>query len=833
MKKFSLLLISALITCHAFPQNLSTRSFTNNDLGSDPNTLNYNGTSVVVDLSSISDAEIYRATLDPYQRPERYFEIEPDFQYGVTQASLNHYLIVSGTLDTLELLGPRYLTFDATEAVQQALEYGQLVLNIINDGQGIGETLSLDVLCDKPAPVPIEQVDDAFARFENGQTMITFAEVDPIANSETWTQTAYLDAVENIYMHDISPKIRYRIYRSETPINGTEDIIDAELIDEIMPMSGWNYRSKMDSDVIHTYPTDQMTVALPGTGIYVHTCKQDNPADAWYFVSHTVNGAEDFSGIFTGVNATEQVTETTGPGMVLKWKEEIITGGWYWWPDRNPTLYYYVRWESPPYWNLPSRGFNYRVGLPNEEYQVDNPMLEICPHAWGGNYSGAYDWWSFENGGILLTQTHLHYNSYTAFHENICTLKPWDKGTVQPYFQARVSAFVYDFLVEEFNIDTNQIILTGGSMGGAAGHFWGMRNAEMFSYILSIVGNNIPDEDPCCVWEFENWGGYGKLGWQLPFSNLQMVRFGHIPVYPQDNVSVWDYYDNTIWLEENPTVETPFISFSNSVDDPAIGWEQAWKNANTVYDTKRPHVFTWGSAGHYWPLGWEDITTKKNQSVPAFTNCSLDDDLGGTPGQATEGQRNQYMRWDTATITDTPEKWEIDLHLDESAPENLCTVDVTPRRLQNFTIQPQTDYHWEIIENGFTVDGGVEQSDEHALLTISELVIKKNVRRLIIEPWGVGIDDPGRKTRVSAHPNPFSEYVVLDYTDPTSGPVSVDIFDARLRLVFHKDFTSEKTTIQSFKWSGENFSGTKVNPGVYFIRLQGREFSRTVKVIRN
>jgi len=746
-----ILILLTVVTNSINGQPLSTRSFTNGDLGSDPNAVVLNNQTIEIDLSAISSANVHRATLDLYARPERYFDIHGDGNYPLSDATLNPYILIAPGGDTLELLPPRYLVFDATEAVQNALDQGVLEIEIANSGQGIGETVSLDILSDASVISEVTQVSNASAYHQDGSTMITFTEVNPYHLESTWTRSEFLEAIDNVFMHDRSPKIRYRIYRSASPIETSEDLLEAELIDEIMPLSVWNYTSNSGSDVIYPYPIGELQEADPETGIYVHQHQGQDDATAYYYISHTVNGVEDFSNLSTGGNVTEAVNESSGNGLTLEWRRDTITDGWYFWADKNPILHHYVKWESPPYWNLPSKGFNYFVAEPHEDWSVNQPSLEVGPHAWGGSYAGAHPWWSYYDGGILLSQNLIYYNSYTAFHEHACTLKPWSEGTVQPFFQARAGRFIEDFLIEAFNIDTNRIFLSGASMGGAAGHLWGMRSTDFFSHILAEVGNNIPAEDPCCVWEFANWGAYGLPEWELPFSNLQMERFGHEVVTPEMDYSVWDYYDNTQWLVENLTAETPFIAFTNSTDDPAIGWEQAFETANVVRTTKRPHAFFWGANGHNWPLGWVDIPTRSNESLPAFTNCSLDDELGSIPSEAVEGQRNQFLRWNV--LTDTDDQWEIEVFLDASAPSSSCTVDLTPRRLQNFLTASGSCYSWELTSETTVVDQGLVTADEFGLLTLEGLSVDLNSRTLSIQPCALNTVDPV-ELDVSLFPNP-------------------------------------------------------------------------------
>jgi len=723
------------------PRALSTRSFTNTALGSDPHTLTITANAITVDLSAVQGATVYRATLDPYRRPEFYYDRQPD--YSITEASRANYDVHPPGGEPLQLRPPRYLTLDATSAVADAIASGSLTLTIDDPGPGFGETVSLDVLCDAPAPAPVPQVSGATARHQDGDTMITFAEIDPPHTETTWTVAGYTNAYLYDYAPDLAPKVRYRIYRSATPFTGPEAVVNAELIDEIPPMTGWNHGLHAISDMqfsggyeqydaeIPTLPVEDLELSPPGTGIYVRAHRTDPSEPAYYLISHTVNGAEDFAMLTEGGNATGLVTESAGPGLVLMWRETIITGGWYWSPDRDPILRDYVRWEAPPWWNVPNRPCNYRLGLPDPEFQVPSPTLTIELHAYFGNMFGWREWQNYEEGSVLFTLNHQRYNSYTAFSECMETLRPWDEGTVQPYFYARALSFIHDFALEAYNLDLERTYLSGGSMGGAGTMMWGLRSGHLFAYLISAVGNSIPAED--ITWEYEHWGGYGPLSWQLLYSNEQLTRFGYPLITAVDEYSVWDYFDSEQWLNANPAVDTPYISFSNAPNDGAIGWEQAWKVAQAIHDGGRPHNFSWGQEGHGQPVEKIDLPFALHQSVPAFSNCSLDDDLGASPWECEdEGQRNRYFRWDTETITDIPNEWGLDFWLHASAPEPAATADLTPGKLQHLLHEPGDVFRWRLVEGETELSSGLVAADEHGLITVTGLEAAKIARRVVI-----------------------------------------------------------------------------------------------------
>lgn len=701
---------------------VSTRSFTTGPTGSDPFTVINSGSTITVNLAAIAGAEVYRATLDPYVQPSQ---------------SQARYDIQDAAGRTLSLLPPRYLVFDATAAVRAAIGTGTMTLTIVAPGQGFGNTLSLDVLCNRGAPQAIAQATNTVARFRDGDTMIRFAEVNPPHLGNTWTVGGYNAALASLG-HDRSPKTRYRIYRSNTPFTNADALKTATLVDEIMPMTGWNggqygfdpTSGGNDSFPIATLPIDNLTLSVPGTGIYVNRFKGTGAPTAYYCVSHTRNGAEDFSNLVQGSNTTGATTEFAGRGMTVLWKQNTVRGLWFF-KQVDMTLNYFVRWAATPNWNVPSRAFNYRLGVPHDT-AVPRPPLEITPHAWGEHFDTFQRWIHYDAGALLLTTNLHYYNSYTGFHECAGTLRSYDDGTVQPFYQARLLDFVFDFVQPSFNIDRNRIFMVGGSMGGAAGHFWGMRSGHLFASVDAAVGNNIPAEN--LTSEFEWCGEWGPIAWQSRYSNSQLVRFGYPEITRQDNQVVWDYFDNTKWFAANRGAETPYLTFANAPNDPAIGWPQAWKTAQAMRDTKRSLNFTWGQNGHAQYTEPLPIDFVLNRSLPAFTNCSLDDDLGtnafnGSPA----GRRNFFLRWDVNTIVDRADRWEMDIFLDPSAPNGSTTADVTPRRLQSLAHGAGQSYQWFLVEGSTTKALGGARADAWGVFTLPGLAFSKTVRRVIVQ----------------------------------------------------------------------------------------------------
>ena len=186
------------------------------------------------------------------------------------------------------------------------------------------------------------------------------------------------------------------------------------------------------------------------------------------------------------------------------------------------------------------------------------------------------------------------------------------------------------------------------------------------------------------------------------------------------------------------------ICFSNGKNDGAIGWPQAAEFYRALRDTRRPHVFVWGQSGHgqraRLPISLNDrsmpMDLRTDQSQPAFTGCSLDDDPGeGDPNDGdAEGQVNLYLYWETEDVVDQPDCWEMTVGLVEKAPQDTCTVDVTPRRVQEFKPIPGTKVKWTStsISDGNPVQSGNAIVDELGLITLDEVMVTKGNNRLTI-----------------------------------------------------------------------------------------------------
>jgi hypothetical protein len=713
--------IVAVLVClaPARAEEPATLSFAAGRQGSQPNTVTADDRTIRVDLAALPrGTAVYRAVL----RPGRDETWESGHRNRPTRVT------AAGSDDALALLPPRFVGFDATAAVRRAVQAGsgQVAFTVVSlPGYLPGET-RLDVTCAARVRDPIPAVKALRARHRDGQTFLTWAEPDsPLTADEVTFKDWH--ALQARLAKD-ARQVRFRIYRGGRRITAAT-VRDAELIDEVGPLTCWDAdyygNSPRDEDRLFRYAVEDGKGPVPvGTGVYVHNPRQ--AGKAYYAVSVAVNGAENLSA-FTADNATQEpVEETVGQGVPVL--QRTLTPREFNYVE-GPTLHYYVRWEAPPNSNVPSRPFDYLVALPAKTHEPIPAGLHL--HCWGANLNGGYGWWyNAAQGAMLISTNQVPYDWWTGYHEHLGTWQSWGDGVVRDYTQRRLLSFL-DWAGTRWRIDRNRVFTAGASMGGSGSPNLGIRHADRVAWVLSWVGVHTPARSPQFRGSYEQV--YGLLDWKVPYQD------GKTPAF--------QYFDDTWFLREDPGRDTPLICFANGKNDDGIGWPQARDYWRALQETRRPHVFVWGQAGHGQrallpgahrserELG---IAVRLNQTLPAFTRCSLDNDPGsGDPkdGDA-EGQSNLYLVWVPGTAVEEAGEWAMDLRLNEEAPGDRCTVDVTPRRCQKFRPAAGTKLAWtaRTLSGGKEIGSGEVNVDRWALATVPGVPVSKDGCRLVLRP---------------------------------------------------------------------------------------------------
>jgi pimeloyl-ACP methyl ester carboxylesterase len=364
-------------------------------------------------------------------------------------------------------------------------------------------------------------------------------------------------------------------------------------------------------------------------------------------------------------------------------------------------------------------------------WRVEPAPVGLQLHCWGASLNGGYGWWyNAEKGDILIASNQIPYDWWTGYHE-LYWKGPrkrgeWQKGVVHPYSTTRMLAFL-DWVATRWDVDLTRTHTAGNSMGGSGSPMFAIRYPDKVAWAIGWVGVHNPAKTPQFKGSYARC--YGEPEWGIKF---------------EDGTPVWDYYNDAWYLRQHPDKEIGFITFSNGKNDGAIGWPQAVEFFRALQDTRRPHLFRWAMGGHgvraMMPVTLAErvlpIDIRVDQSLPAFTKCSLDDDPGngeqkdGDP----KGQANAYLYWETKDIVDEAGKWEMTVGLIAKAPEDECTVDITPRRCQAFKPKPGGKVKWTntAVAGEPAVQTGGATADKWGLVTLEKVKVSKAKHRISI-----------------------------------------------------------------------------------------------------
>jgi len=661
-------------------------------------TLKVKGATLAFDLSALPDgARVSRARFVPLSGKG----------YEITAK-------VGGKHVPLKLVPPYDLWFDATDAVRANRK--QLALTIRKGGKFDPKRCYLEIayegkLKDKPP-----QVTEVKVQYHPGQCLFTWKEIWDIADGKeniTWGEM--VKKIRTCTPLGIVPKdegreIRYRIYRHVKPIT-PKNIGQAEMIHEVMPGSVYIDERVARGKVGEQGPTflkkDQGLVRVtlapgktlpPGTGFRAHTVTKSGKA--WYAVVSAVNGVENTVDM-SKANVVGPIQQTVTIPKPVLYAEKVSD------VRRHKGAKYHQQWYSwwltKPLSPYPKR-YDVVLDFCPQTMSKPAPLTITRGHAWMPTPEPPRR--PSPMKGVVLSPSSDSPNAFwMGLPDSWYNLKSHEQAEWRPWPQRRAE-FLINWVKSRFPIDDNRIT---GSIG-----CWGMMEIERPDIYAFIHGWGLPEV---------------TKGFQA-FNRAKGV-WGQPRVYngrPNEH-NPWYRQDYCRYVLKDPGKETPFFQMH-------LGWgahftEMGWPSLPRFYramiTARRPFVAHW-RAKHR-------PTIRKNQSVPAFGNCSVD----GMPGNGdlrmgdTFGATiNGYLTWDSETIVDKPDRWEMTVILDAGAPLPNCTVDLTPRKCQRFKPEPGTQFKWTCKAGDNVLGAGTATADKWGLVTIRQLPMAKGAQRVVI-----------------------------------------------------------------------------------------------------
>jgi len=720
------------------------------------------------DLSALpKKAKVYRARLvmvrtgGPFGQA---FDIAPARRAGPAGA-------VRADRRPLRLIGPWYRWFDATEAAAGAAAEDDRTLRLLlrKAPEFQPEATWLEVAYEGRLRVRSRQVGDVQAFCRAGQVFVTFKEIEDLAGGKadlSWSEFARRVAgwgVDGPVPRDDRRELRYRVYRHEERITAS-NIARARLVGEVASGSGYNthlvpagWNGKKGPPVLRVAVRPPRKVAEkgeagrpgapagprllprvlpPGVGVHVHTVRR--PGRRYYAVVTAINGVENTLDL-SKANSVGPVAEDRGrPEPVLD--REIVSEA----RGVRFVQRWYSYWCDPPLSPRPLR-YDVAVAFCPELLADPAPLIVTRGHAWDSRPEppGPH-----RTSALYLSHSSEWPNAFwMGVNDAYGTLKGVRQGRWQPFPQRRQEALIR-WAQRQWRVDRTRVV---GAIGA-----WGMMEIERGGLYSRLVGWGLPEVTK----GFQAWDrAVGAWGPPAAYAGRP------------DEEDPYVRQDASRFVRRDPRTELPYFALRAGwgMHLTEMGWPPFPRFLRAMIDTKRAFVASWDQRS---PWSWRAtpvhravargrIDVSLRRSLPAFGHCSLDDNPGaGALGAGDlNGQINGYLLWESDTITDEPDRWAVTVLVDETAPRDDCTVDLTPRRCRRFKAEPGRTFRWtntllpaaEVAGDDdrkvadakvparpgpIEVQSGTATADEHGLVTLGELTVSKARHRIEVRPAG-------------------------------------------------------------------------------------------------
>ena len=492
---------------------------------------------------------------------------------------------------------------------------------------------------------------------------------------------------------------------------------------------------------ITNYVIDSMGVPLAAdTGLFVNTSK--DIGTFYYGVVRVSTGADSFLG---SASIAEQKNAITVPIFVdLKLSSGKVVGAY---------LLQYVDFSIwNPRWQ--SYAYPYSLVIPSDYYDVSgNPdatkkwRFSMSMH--GLSAGTAYNQLTGPgNAGYLELRcvddasdgrSTWHYgfsnkNSATGG----ASIAPGD--TVYNYTQYRYLKML-EYIrsgIHWLVPDSNNIYVFGGSMGGTGCIEMMFQYPDIFAAGYNSIGitnwRSVGDSGGANYRDLAGrrlWGEFASN--QICWVDMYRREKGDtaIPAYWHGS-NIWKRLSmNDYWIDSvyRPNLvektQTLYYRAKHNSNDMNVGWPENGYPFNLenspLWEGLLHHAEFNEFGGHNSADGWRVVTDgdiyAKNKAIFAMHNCTVDEIQASRDYRFPKGGMNYRVKWDANTIADAAESLHVQIRYvpvmypfefyclpdAQNNTTNQCpyqgfpgvfAVDITPRRVQNFSVTPGNQYHW-------------------------------------------------------------------------------------------------------------------------------------------
>ncbi|MHC4745089.1 MAG: hypothetical protein ACYS8Z_24500, partial [Planctomycetota bacterium] len=525
----------------------------------------------------------------------------------------------------LSTFPPAHRSLDATEAVTAWVERDATNrgLRVVQGGRAQLEKAVLEVSYLGPVRASLPRVTELKAKHRDGQTFLTWREPQDIVGKDEPTFEEFEKAVLDARARR---RIVYRVYRDEKPITAAT-LGRAELAAEVPEaLSSWNLLAIANTE----HPQEGITKRSPlrsgnlrlahvmtryrisddkpplsrGTALAVLTAEQRGRY--YYAVTVSVDGREAVDEFKTGQSLSVAVDERPAefPAIVY---QRTRTGRSE--QENAPAVDVYVCWLESPLVHASRAVEIYMVRWPDMRHAFRHRRSPLYLNL--GTYGCSAT--ELSNPGWHAARRHVtgavtiglaeEGKLWAGDHECLGTLRGLDEGE-----QRRVLASTAWALGKtDFFIDPQRVYIWGQFAG------WALRHGDLFAAVMSNGHNNM---------KTSREGRKHYWRWGQPNHGRNWLGMNHL-----------DYLDLAGWVRDNPKIELPYWvcwPAYGAFPDHSLGdfGFKPWQDfIGAMKQTRRAFAAVWMSNGPGLARGvCRDMVPqiKLHQSLPAFSNCSLD-----------------------------------------------------------------------------------------------------------------------------------------------------------------------------------------------------------------
>ena len=504
---------------------------------------------------------------------------------------------------------------------------------------------------------------------------------------------------------------RYALYRSDRPIT-PDNLAQAELCyrgvlhnSAKLYGSAFNRKDRLDPAKPYSVLEHGGQPLPPWSGLAVHTVRR--PGRAYYAVVTTDEKLTPLGGVAPGRSATtEPVDEKPGPIQPIKLYDSKERRG--------------------PY--VGSTSITGRAGLP----------LHVTLHGSqsGGGGAGEYgDYYLYFGtpqmgyrdglpGVFSVTESRGQGENRLVLRPRDALEHPGGLRALETYWfgswcvpqgaahaEPRVYAFTENQLlwmtawaVRHYGADPDRVTMGGASSGAVGSLNVGFRHPELFAAVYPSAGR--VRRVPAVALE-------GKLARE------------HSAVLADGKTLYYERVDGPRFAAQHPD-DLPFLGWACGRRDGYATWQEHIDMVKALTAARHGFAFAWNNGNHggggaamqaitqYYPA--EKFA--RNRSYPAFANSSLDNNLGNGDPQDGDLEGGINLGFDWKSVVDTAQRWSVRLTNDRARAE--LTVDITPRRCQQFKPRPGEKVRWATALGG----SGAVTADARGLVTVAGVPLR-------------------------------------------------------------------------------------------------------------